>query len=50
MVGSDSEPLGPFVQADEALVGGQGSPHKELVLVAAEANGKECASPVSVRP
>ncbi|MGH7487848.1 MAG: IS1595 family transposase, partial [bacterium] len=40
MVRSDSEPLGPFVQADEALVGGKGSPHKELVLVAAEANGR----------
>jgi hypothetical protein len=40
MVRSDSEPLGPFVQLDEALVGGKGSPHKELVLVAAEANGR----------
>ena len=40
MVHSDSEPLGPFVQADEALVGGKGGPHKELVLVAAEANGR----------
>ena len=40
MVRSDSEPLGPFVQIDEALVGGKGSPHKELVLVAAEANGR----------
>jgi Zn ribbon nucleic-acid-binding protein/transposase-like protein len=36
MVRSDSEPLGPFVQIDEALVGGKGGPHKELVLVAAE--------------
>ena len=36
----DSEPLGPFVQVDEALVGGRGGPHKELVLVAAEANGR----------
>ena len=36
----DSEPLGPFVQVDEALVGGKGGPHKELVLVAAEANGR----------
>jgi transposase-like protein len=36
----DSEPLGPFVQIDEALVGGKGGPHKELVLVAAEANGR----------
>ena len=32
MVRSDSEPLGPFVQADEALVGGKGGPNKELVL------------------
>jgi len=40
MVRSDSEPLGPFVQVDEALVGGKGGPHKELVLVAAEANGR----------
>jgi transposase-like protein len=40
MVRSDSEPLGPFVQQDEALVGGKGGPHKELVLVAAEANGR----------
>jgi transposase-like protein len=40
MVRSDSEPLGPFVQADEALVGGKGSPNKELVLVASEANGR----------
>ena len=40
MVRSDSEPLGPLVQIDEALVGGKGGPHKELVLVAAEANGR----------
>lgn len=40
MVRSDSEPMGPFVQADEALVGGKGGPHKELVLLAAEANGR----------
>ena len=40
MVRSNSEPLGPFVQADEALVGGKGGPNKELVLVAAEANGR----------
>lgn len=40
MVRSNSEPLGPFVQLDEALVGGKGGPHKELVLVAAEANGR----------
>ena len=39
MVRSDSEPLGPFVQADEAFVGGKGG-IKELVLVAAEANGR----------
>ena len=36
----DREPLGPFAQIDEALVGGKGSPHKELVLVAAEADGR----------
>ena len=40
MVRSDSQPLGPFVQVDEALVGGRGGPHKEMVLVAAEANGR----------
>ena len=40
MVRSDSEPLGPFVQLDEALVGGKGGPRKELVLVAAEAGGR----------
>jgi transposase-like protein len=40
MVRTDSEPLGPFVQADEALVGGKGGPNKELVLVATEANGR----------
>ena len=40
MARSDSEPLGPFVQVDEALVGGKGGPHKELILVAAEANGR----------
>ena len=40
MVRSQSEPLGPFVQADEALVGGKGTPNKELVLVAAEVNGR----------
>lgn len=39
LVRSDnSEPLGPFVEMDEALVGGKGSPNKELVLVAAEHN------------
>jgi ISXO2-like transposase domain/Transposase zinc-ribbon domain len=40
MVRSDSEPLGPFVEMDEALVGGKGGPNKQLVLVAAEANGR----------
>lgn len=40
MVRPDREPLGPFVQIDETLVGGKGGPHKELVLVAAEANGR----------
>ena len=40
MVRPDREPLGPFVQMDEALVGGKAGPHKELVLVAAEADGR----------
>lgn len=40
MVRSRSAPMGPFVQVDEALVGGKGGPHKELVLVAAEADGR----------
>jgi transposase-like protein len=40
MVRSDSEPLGPFVEMDEALVGGKGGPHKELVLAAAEKGGR----------
>lgn len=40
MVRSDSEPLGPFVEMDEALVGGKGSPNKELVLIAAEKDGR----------
>lgn len=40
MVRFESEPMGPFVQADETLVGGKGGPHKELVMVAAEANGR----------
>jgi hypothetical protein len=40
MVRHDREPLGSLVQVDEALVGGKGGPHKELVLVAAEANGR----------
>jgi len=40
MVRSMSEPLGPFVQVDEALVGGKGGPHKELVLAAAEVGGR----------
>ena len=40
MVRSESEPLGPFVQIDEALVGGKGGPHKQLVLIAAESNGR----------
>jgi transposase-like protein len=39
LVRPEREPLGPFVQIDEALVGGKGSA-KELVLVAAEANGR----------
>ena len=40
LVRPDREPLGPLVQVDEALVGGKGGPHKELVLVAAEAGGR----------
>jgi hypothetical protein len=40
LVRPEREPLGPFVQMDEALVGGEGGPHKELVLVAAEAGGR----------
>ena len=40
MARSNSDPLGPFVQADETLVGGKGGPNKQLVLVAAEANGR----------
>lgn len=40
LVREDREPLGPLVQIDEALVGGKGSPNKELILVAAEANGR----------
>lgn len=40
MVRPDREPLGPVVQIDEALVGGKGGPHKELVLVAVEASGR----------
>src|ERR1700704_1215191 len=40
LVRPDREPLGPFVQVDETLVGGKGSPHKELILVAAEADGR----------
>ncbi|MGA1216067.1 MAG: IS1595 family transposase [Candidatus Nanopelagicales bacterium] len=40
MVRSDSEPMGPFVQLDETLVGGKGGPNKQLVLVAAEKDGR----------
>jgi transposase-like protein len=40
LVRPEREPLGPFVQMDEALVGGKGGPHKELVLVAAEVDGR----------
>ena len=40
MVRKDREPLGPLAQADEALVGGKGSPNKELILVAAEPGGR----------
>jgi hypothetical protein len=40
MVRKEREPLRPFVQVDEALVGGKGGPNKELVLVATEAGGR----------
>ena len=40
MVRSDGEPLGPFVEMDEALVGGKGGPHKQLVLAAKEKGGR----------
>ena len=40
MMRSGAEPLGPFVQVDEALVGGKGGPHKQLLLVAAEKDGR----------
>ena len=40
MVRSHSEPLGPFVVLDEALVGGKGGPHKQLVLAATEKGGR----------
>jgi transposase-like protein/Zn ribbon nucleic-acid-binding protein len=40
LVRPEREPLGPFVQMDEALVGGKGGPHKELVLVAVEPDGR----------
>jgi transposase-like protein len=40
MVRSNSEPLGPFVEMDEALVGGKGGPHKQLVLAATEKGGR----------
>jgi hypothetical protein len=40
LVRPEREPLGPFVQMDEALVGGKGGPNTELVLVAAEVDGR----------
>jgi transposase-like protein len=40
LVREDRESLGPFVQIDEALVGGRGSPNKELILVAVEPGGR----------
>ena len=40
MVRSGSEPLGPLAELDEALVGGKGGPHKQLVLAAAESGGR----------
>ena len=45
MVRPNREPLGPFAQVDETLVGGKGSPNKELVLVAAEVDGVSLARP-----
>jgi hypothetical protein len=36
--------VAPFAQVDETLVGGKGSPHEKLVLLAAEADGR-CVSP-----
>ena len=39
MVRKEREPLRPFVQVDETLVG-EGGPNKELVLVATEAEGR----------
>jgi transposase-like protein len=40
LVRPEREPLAPLVQMDEALVGGKGGPHKKLVLVAAETDGR----------
>ena len=40
MVRKEREPLRPFVQVDETLVGGKGGPNKELVLVATEVGGR----------
>ena len=40
LVRPEREPLGPFVQIDETLVGGKGGPNKELVLVASERGGR----------
>ncbi len=40
LVRPEREPLGPFVEIDEALVGGKGGPRKELVLTAAETGGR----------
>lgn len=42
LVRPEREPLGPFVQLDEALAGGKDGAHKKLVLVAAEADGRVC--------
>ena len=39
-VRQEREPLRPFAQMDETLIGGKGGPHKELVLIASEANGR----------
>lgn len=40
MVRSNSEPMRPLVEVDEALVDGKGGPHKQLVLAAAEMGGR----------
>src|SRR3989337_2966547 len=41
MVRSDSKPPGPFVEMDEALVGGKGGPNKQLGLEIGRASCRE---------